>query len=89
VVIHSASTVGLQAGIIGKSVINVELSTIANDLPLTSMGIGVSLFNLNDLEKVINIATEEPLKNNKNNKPNSNAKDIIVREIYSLIDCSN
>ena len=53
------------------------------------MGIGVSLFNLNDLEKVINIATEEPLKNNKNNKPNSNAKDIIVREIYSLIDCSN
>lgn len=86
IVIHSASTVGLQGGLIGKSIINIELSTIAKDLPLTKMGIGTSVFNLDRLHYVIDDLIKNPLSSNLNYKTKDSATEIIINEIYKLIN---
>ena len=52
-VIHTASTVGIQALISRKPVINIDISVFSKDLPLTHMGMGTGVDDLNDLEKVI------------------------------------
>ena len=89
IVIHSASTVGLQAALIGKSVINIELSTISSDLPLTSMGMGRSLFSLDDIEKVLN--EEISLLNNiqyVKGRFKTTATETITKEIYKILNNS-
>ena len=86
IVIHSASTVGLQAALIGKSVINIELSTIAKDLPLTSMGLGKSVFSLDDLSSAIdNEIKSYGKEKNKKKDININACETIVEEILKIL----
>ena len=85
IIVHAGSTVGLQGALIGKSVINIELSTFSADLPLTKMGFGRSLFSLTDFEMVFNeeIKKKNSIKNVNFIKPN--ATNNIVREIIKLI----
>ncbi len=85
IVIHSASTVGLQAALIGKSVINIELSTIAKDLPLTSMGYGKSVGSLEELNSALDdLINIDEIRTNKNYKKDK-ATDIIVKELSKMI----
>lgn len=88
IIIHSASTVGLQAALIGKSVINIELSTISSDLPLTSMNLGRSLFSLDEMEKVIDdeiLSLSESEKKNRKNNFKISATKTITEEIYKIL----
>jgi UDP-N-acetylglucosamine:LPS N-acetylglucosamine transferase len=85
IIVHSGSTVGLQGALIGKSVINIELSTFSADLPLTKMGFGTSLFSLSDFETVFNeeIKKKNSIKNKNFIRPNATSN--IVKEITKLI----
>ena len=85
IIVHAASTVGLQGALIGKGVINIELSTFSVDLPLTKMGLGRSLFSLSEFETVFN--EEIKKKNSKKNENfiKLNATNNIIREITKPI----
>ncbi|MFV3352776.1 CDP-glycerol glycerophosphotransferase family protein [Aeromonas veronii] len=54
VVVVTASTVGLEASLIGKHVISVDCSIFRNDAPFSSMGISSGIASVNELREYFN-----------------------------------
>ncbi|MEM7998619.1 hypothetical protein Q4R43_19410, partial [Morganella morganii] len=53
-VIVTASTVGLEASLIGKNVLSIDTSIFTDDAPFSKMGISIGVKRISDLEYHIN-----------------------------------
>lgn len=83
-VIVTASTVGLQANLIGKKVISVDSSIFTDDAPFSKMGISQGVESIFDLEKSISQLLNESDEINKPRKQRL-AKDKIISVIIELL----
>lgn len=60
-VITMTSTVAIEAALMGKHVISIDLSIFTDDSPYSKMGLSQGVDNLDDLEQVIKDTTAEPI----------------------------
>ena len=85
-VIVTASTVGLEASLIGKNVLSVDKSIFTDDAPFSKMGISTSVREINYLEHHINekLASVNHIKS-KNDINEANAAEKIINVIKGTI----
>ena len=62
-VVVLASTVGMQAALLGKPLVNIKLSIFSKDAPYDEMGLSTGVDDLNDLNEVIIQALNEKPRN--------------------------
>ncbi len=58
-VITMASTVGLEAAILGKPVVSIQMSQYSKDAPYSDLNVAVDVFSFEELEKKIDYALSE------------------------------
>lgn len=92
-VIVTASTVGLEAHLIGKPVISLDCSIITEDAPYSSMGISEGINNINLLKDILN-SMYNKIKNNtltltKKRNISTSATDRIICEIKETLNLIN
>ncbi|MCO4822987.1 MAG: hypothetical protein KC469_13030 [Flavobacteriaceae bacterium] len=87
-VITMTSTVAIEAALMGKPVISIDLSIFTDDSPYSKMGLSQGIDNLEDLEQVIKGTTAELVDFERIKKvvgKNHNSTENIVSVIKSLL----
>lgn len=86
VIVVMSSTVGLEAALLGRPVVALNMSIFSADMPLSDMGMALGVDDLNELNNVIEQSFFRERTINSNLPKIGGAAQMISNELYKLLN---